>query len=307
MDMAQANETARAVRAGAGRRASPAMLLLTVGYVGAVAMLMLRSGVVATPDYLLLILAPLAIILGRFGEWLRDWTPFVVLLLLWEDMRSLALRYAQSGVHWGDLRAERLLFRGHLPSLAMQHLAAHLHVVPAADTLFATIDLLHFPSTLTLALIVWLKSRSHFLRYSAALFATALSAFAAFLLAPTAPPWYAGDHGMITGLRHVLFVVMPVHWSGYYSALDPNPVAADPSLHAALPFLGFLALRSLGSRLAWPALAWCLLVWTAVVYLGEHYVLDVVTGAALAGVMWIAVQFAWDFRRRRRRAAPKTA
>lgn len=285
--------------AGAGRRgASPLLLALTVGYVAAVALAMLRGGLVATPDYLLLVLAPLAIAMGRFGEWLRDWVPFVVLLLLWEDMRSLALRYARSGVHWGDLRAERLLFAGHLPSVVLQHVVAHLHLVPAVDTVLATVDLLHFPSTLTLALLVWLKSRTVFLRYSAALFATALVAFAAFLAAPTAPPWYAADHGQIAGLRHVLYEVMPVRWSTYYTSLDPNPVAADPSLHAALPFLGFLALRALGSRLAWAALAWCVLVWTAVVYLGEHYVLDVATGVALAGAAWAATAVAARLRLR---------
>lgn len=265
------------------------MVALTAAYVSAVAVVMLWRGVVATPDYLLLILAPVALVLGRFREWARDWVPFIVLLLLWESMRSLARRYAAGTVHWGNLRPERWLFHGHLPSLALQHLAGRLHVAPQVDTLAATVDLLHFPSTITLALVIWMKSRPHFLRYSGALFGTVLAAFAAFLLAPTAPPWYANDHGMIAGLRHVLFWEMPVHWSAYYTALDPNPVAADPSLHSALPFLAFLTLRSMRSRLAWATLVWCGLMWVSVVYLAEHYVLDVVAGVALAGSGWLAV------------------
>ena len=87
--------------------------------------------------------------------------------------------------------------------------------------------------------------------------------------------------------------VLPVHWSLYYDSLDPNPVAANPSLHSALPFIGFLALRTLRPGLAWLALAWCGLVWLSVVYLGEHYVLDVVTGVGLASLTWGAIAFAF--------------
>jgi membrane-associated phospholipid phosphatase len=97
---------------------------------------------------------------------------------------------------------------------------------------------------------------------------------------------------MIGGLRHVMTEVLPVHWSRVYGSLDPNPVAALPSLHSALPFLGYLALRDIRPRLAWLALAWCGLVWTSVVYLGEHYVVDVVTGVGLASVAWGAVALA---------------
>ncbi len=281
------------------RAISAPIIALTVAYVAAVALAMLWSGVVATPDYLLLVLAPVALALGRLGDWLRDWVPFIVLLLMWEDMRSLALRYTQSAVHWGNLRPELWLFHGQLPSLTLQNVAASLHIVPLVDNVTAVVDLLHFPSTLTLALLIWLKSRQHFLRYSAALFATALAAFAVFLLAPTAPPWYANDHGMIKGLHHVMYEVMPVHWSAYYTSLDPNPVAADPSLHSALPFLAFLALRSMRSRLAWATLVWCAVMWTSVVYLGEHYVLDAFAGVGLATMAWAGVELVYNLGARR--------
>ncbi|MGH7751029.1 MAG: phosphatase PAP2 family protein, partial [Candidatus Dormibacteria bacterium] len=75
----------------------------------------------------------------------------------------------------------------------------------------------------------------------------------------------------------------------YYQSLNPNPVAAFPSLHAAFPMLGLLALRSLDRRLLWPALAWCLLVWVSIVYLGEHDLVDAVAGVASAALAWAVV------------------
>jgi membrane-associated phospholipid phosphatase len=265
------------------------MLGLTIGYLLLVVGGMLWRGIVATPDYLLLLLAPIALMAGRFRAWLKDWVPFIALLLLWEGMRSVAYRFAAGGVHWGNLRPELLLFHGQLPGIALQQLAASAHLAGLADRAATAVDLLHFPATLSLALVIWLSARDQFLRYSAAFFATAVAALIVFALLPTAPPWYAAEHGLIHGLRHVMIDVMPVRWSAYYGSLDPNPVAADPSLHSALPFLGYLALRALWPRLAWVALAWCGLVWLCVVYLGEHYVLDVVAGVGLAGLAWSLV------------------
>lgn len=262
------------------------MVVGAVLYTSFVAFELLRHGVVATPDFLLPALVPVALLTGRFLDWLRDWVPFIGLLLGWEAMRSVADRISPSGVHAGSLHPELLLFGGRLPEVWLQQAldrgaAGHLLSVAAA-----TVDLLHFPAVITAAFLVWLHSRDAFRTYSIALFATAIIAFVVFLAAPTAPPWYAMEHGWIGGLRHVMTQVMPVHWSGYYRSLDPNPVAADPSLHSALPFLGFLALRRLRSRLAWPVLAWTVAVWFSVVYLGEHYVLDVIAGVALATVCW---------------------
>jgi membrane-associated phospholipid phosphatase len=268
------------------------MLLLTIAYIALIAGWMLWNGVVATPDYLVLILAPVALLAGRWRAWFTDWVPFVALLLLWEGMRSLADQFAASDVHWGGLRPELRLFGGHLPGLWLQHLAAATPIQGLIDRAAAAIDLMHFPAIVALALVVWLNGRHHFMRYSAAFFTTALAALVVFMLAPTAPPWYAAEHGMIHGLRHVMTQVLPVHWSLVYGSLDPNPVAALPSLHSALPFLGYLALRTVRPRLAWLALAWSGLVWVSVVYLGEHYVVDVVTGVGLASLAWGAVALA---------------
>lgn len=75
--------------------------------------------------------------------------------------------------------------------------------------------------------------------------------------------------------------------SPYYAALNSNPVAAFPSLHAAFPFIGFLATREVFARRAsLVVLGWCGAVWFSVVNLGEHYVVDMIAGVALAAAAW---------------------
>ena len=133
------------VRAAA--RPSTLMLAATLAYIALIVGGMLWRGIVATPDYLLLLLAPIALLAGRFKAWLTDWVPFIALLLLWEGMRSVAYRFAATGVHWGNLRPELALFGGHLPGIVLQQLAAAGHVAGLADRLASGVDLLHFPAT----------------------------------------------------------------------------------------------------------------------------------------------------------------
>lgn len=281
-------------RTSASREAAmtrtPSRLLAggAVLYVALVGGIFLWHGVVATPDLLIVALLPLAVLSGRFVAWVQDWIPFVGILLGWEAMRSVADRVSPSAVHTGSLFLERWLTAGRLPEVALQQALDRGALGALLDRVTAAVDLLHFPAIVAVAFLVWMHGRRAFLGYSIALYATAFIAFAVFILAPTAPPWYAEEHGWIQGLQHVMTQVMPVRWSGFYQSLDPNPVAAVPSLHSAFPFLGFLVLRSLRSPVAGPMLAWSVLVWFSVVYLGEHYVLDVVAGVILATLCWKA-------------------
>ena len=271
------------------RVTSNLMLGATAGYVVAVGGAMLWLRVAPTPDFLVVALAPALFFAHRFGSWIRDWAPFVVAFLLWDGLRALAGHVATSRVSPGGLVVDRALFGDPVPPVALQHAAAAVHLAGAADLLATVADLGHFPGIFALALVVWLKNRPAFTLYAEALFATAFTALVVFMIWPTAPPWFAAEQGDLAGLRHVMNEVMTVRWSGFYDSLDPNRFAALPSLHAALPLLGFLALRRLRSRLAWVALAWTLLVWVSIVYLGEQYVADVPAGAGLAGAWWVAV------------------
>ena len=262
------------------------LLALALVYLALVSAFMIWRGVSVSPDYLLLLLLPVALASGRFFRFLGDWIPFIVIFLAWEAMRGIA---PKAGIppHVGDLaRIEESLFGGHLPTAVLQSWLANPsgRVVAYAATV---IYFSHFVFPIGIALTLWLVDRTQFLRFATALMGMAFVAFAVFLVLPTAPPWYADSHGVITGVTKIIDTTLPSGISPYYAALNPNPVAAFPSLHAAFPFLGYLAIRETFSRRAsWLVLGWCVAVWFSVVYLGEHYVIDVIAGVGLAAASW---------------------
>jgi len=119
---------------------------------------------------------------------------------------------------------------------------------------------------------------------------------------PTAPPWFAGEQGVLGPRQPSVRRLMREHgqavwkgaWEPLYDVLGGNPLAAMPSLHFATSVMAAHVLSDAGpvqGALGW---AYAGTLGFALVYLGEHYVIDLVAGLALAeGV-----------RRQRHRAAP---
>lgn len=269
-------------------RGTDSLMAIGIAYLLAVSGFMAWQHIILTPDYLLLLLIPVALASGRFISFLKDWVPFIALLLAWEAMRGSA-NHLGFRVHYGNLRPELWLFQGHLPTLVLQGALHYASWGRFLDYATAIIYILHFPMTIGIGLILWLNSRASFRLYTTALLGMACAAFVIYLVLPTAPPWYAADHGLIKGLDHIFIKTFQGDFSPYYKSIEPNPVAADPSMHAAFPFVGYLALRQALPGLARAAMVWCVVVWFTITYLGEHYLLDAATGVAFAAVAWIAV------------------
>jgi membrane-associated phospholipid phosphatase len=267
------------------RRPGP-LVAISLAYLVAVAGILIWRGISVSPDYLLFLLIPVAVLSGRFLGFLRDWVPFVVIFLGWEFMRAVAPN-AGFAPHVADLaHLESGLFGGHVPTAVLQQaldVGTGGRVIEYAATV---VYFGHFAFPFAVGMVLWLVDRVQFVRFTTALMGMALVAFVIFLLVPTAPPWYAEQQGVIGGFHRIIGTTLPSAVSRYYNSLNPNPVAAFPSLHAAFPFLGFLALRRAYPRAAWLAFAWCILVWFSVVFLGEHYVVDVIAGVALAAISW---------------------
>jgi membrane-associated phospholipid phosphatase len=111
---------------------------------------------------------------------------------------------------------------------------------------------------------------------------------------PTAPPWYAAGAAERTGegAREVrrMMVEYGEHfwrdgWGSLYSVFGGNPLAAMPSLHFATSAMAALLLSEVGpvpGAIGW---AYTATLAFALVYLGEHYVVDLIGGAALTALV----------------------
>jgi membrane-associated phospholipid phosphatase len=107
---------------------------------------------------------------------------------------------------------------------------------------------------------------------------------------PTAPPWYAAQHGRLQDpqLRPVRRMMLEYgeqfwgeRWTDLYDVLGGNPLAAMPSLHFATSLMGAHLLSEVGPVAGAVGWTYAALLGLALVYLGEHYAADIVAGAAL--------------------------
>ncbi len=289
-----------------GRRNDRILLIAIGGYIVLLSALMLARGVSITPDVLLVALGLAAVLLGRGRLFLRDWIPFIGLFFAYELMRGYADNFG-AGIHVTDvIAAERLISFGHLPSQLLQqwlHPASGPDLLAVVGTIFY---FLHFPLPLAVGFFLWLRHRRAYYDFVAALIVLCIAGFATYLVLPVAPPWWAQQHGYlptVDGVPAILHLkdqgfqtmarALGFDGSYIYSYaiydINPNEVAAFPSLHAAFPFLAFLFARRTFGRVAWVLLAYSAGVWFSIVYLGEHYVVDILGGLAYAAAAYWAV------------------
>jgi membrane-associated phospholipid phosphatase len=267
------------------RRPGP-LVALSIGYLVLVSGIMIWRGISVDPDYLLLLMVPLALLTGRFFAFLRDWVPFIALFLGYEALAGVAPKLGIAPHVYGMVRIERDLFFGRSPNQILQEHFGDLRWLAIACTI---VYFCHFLYPLLVGLVLWLVNRQSFVRYVVALLAMSFAAFVVFLLIPTAPPWYAHNVGALPGVHDLVSRSLPSTVSPYFRHLDADPVAAFPSLHAAYPTLGALALWKMNRRTAYFTVPWCLIVWFSVIFLGEHYAIDVLGGIAVAVGTWLAM------------------
>jgi len=123
-----------------------------------------------------------------------------------------------------------------------------------------------------------------------------------YWLAPTAPPWYAAsvagnragrgtgreDHGAGEVRRMMVEYGEDFWrdgWGPLYSVLGGNPLAAMPSLHFATSLMAALLLAEAGPLTGALGWSYAATLSFALVYLGEHYAVDLLAGAALTGAV----------------------
>jgi membrane-associated phospholipid phosphatase len=78
-------------------------------------------------------------------------------------------------------------------------------------------------------------------------------------------------------------------WGALYDVLGGNPLAAMPSLHFATSLMGAHLLSEVGPVAGAVGWTYAATLGLALVYLGEHYAIDLIGGAALTEGVRFAV------------------
>ena len=143
-------------------------------------------------------------------------------------------------------------------------------------------------AVLGLALLwVYLRRNESFTRFRNLLLTANGLGLVGYILLPTAPPRMFPDVGFVDTLA--AFGTLN-HGSGFIQ-IASNPYAAMPSLHAADALIVGAVLATVCRRRIFKALwlLWPAWVWFCVMATGNHYLLDVVAGAGVAGLAWLLV------------------
>jgi hypothetical protein len=289
-----------AAPAALGRRNDRLLLGFVAVYIVLLSGLMIVRGVSITPDVLLVALGLAAVLLGRGRLFIRDWVPFIGLFFAYELMRGYADNLGLT-IHVGDvLDVEQWLFLGNVPTAVLQswfHPASGVDLLAVLATVFY---FLHFPLPLAVGFFLWLRRRRVYYDFVAALIVLSMAGFVTYLLLPVAPPWYAAKEGLLPGViylkdqgfndlaRFFGFEGKYIYSYTIYN-INPNQVAAFPSLHAGYPFLAFLFARRTFGRIGWLMIVYSVCVWFSIVYLADHYVVDILGGLAYAAAAYWAV------------------
>jgi hypothetical protein len=277
--------------------------LIVGGYAAGLAAMVGLKGLYLTPDrYFLILLVP-ALLLGIARRYALDFLPFIVLMIVYEELRGVANLISPHPYYAPQLDIDRWLFGGTVPTLWLQHELWHGSLTWWNATLSLLIRL-HFIVPPTLVFLTWLRNRALAYRFAATILAVSFLAVIGFAMWPAAPPWMASAHHWIGplvridnlpigGHRTSAAAVQSSDHSWISQQLLRNDAAAMPSLHAAYALLVTLFALTLSRRWGLIALPYTAGMWFAIVYFGEHYVSDAIVGSALAAAVFFALRWVW--------------
>jgi hypothetical protein len=200
-------------------------------------------------NLLYLVLALGAIYIAVGAEF-RVWAAYVSAFVLFSQLRAWADGVGVPVQFEYAIVAEKALFFGELPTVWLQDHFYTFARLGVLETFTIAIYLSYFFLPHMLALALWKWDRPRFTTYVFALMATLYLGVLVSALLPTAPPWMAGQLGHTPHVYQVLpdiaGDVTPGAYENAYEIAGANPVAAMPSLHAAIPFLMAVALWKYG-------------------------------------------------------------
>lgn len=223
-----------------------------------------------------------------YWEILRDWFPFLVILLmyysLWGDATLLLVTTDRDAmlIEW-DLR----LFGFHA-CLALQRFVSP--PLTAWMEFAYTFHILNIP--IVACFIYLLRSRPRFREMMSGVLVVSFFGLLGYLLVPAIGPLYTLRDQFTVPLSQPLEIV-----NRQIEFMDYARIKRDvfPSLHTGISFVVWLYAWRNSRRLFWILSPFILSLWVSTVYLRYHYLIDVVAGLLLAPPCFLLAN--WLFKR----------
>ncbi len=184
------------------------------------------------------------------------------------------------------IRVDRAIGGGELPNVRLQRALAGLGRGNVVDRFLSWVHWSWFFEPHAALTYILARDQEQFARSARQMSAVYDIGCVVYAAVPTAPPWWASEEGHTdANVRRIMVEVGEEEWGKawpvLYDALGGNPWAAMPSLHFATSLMAALLLSEVGVREGIAGWAYAGTLGFALVYLGEHYVVDLLAGAAL--------------------------
>jgi len=255
--------------------------------------LMATHAVGITSEHAILIALVLFSVVGKARPFVWDWLPFLFIAVMFEDLTGVGAQIAGAVHTAGPIVFEKTLLGGAVATTWLQDRLGHGTFQHIFSTALVVEYLFHFAAPLVAGLWLWWRHREWFSTFVTAYFLVMAIGFIVYLLFPEMPPWLAAREGLLPHVQRIVVDTLQQlgGFGQFYAGADPEPNAAMPSLHVAVPMViacMVVAVRGVRRTSSWLWMLYPLSISFGVLYLGEHYVADALVGLAL-GAMAFAV------------------
>jgi hypothetical protein len=261
--------------------------------------------------FLLLAIPAVAIAAERGRSFVVGWAPLFLFWIAYDRLRLIQpLLFERVAVAW-PYEFERLMFGWLAGGQTPPHLA-HAWLISAAGSFPAdvvrvaaeAVYVSHIFVYPLLFLLWWVRGFSLDSQPHREQFAINVKAFTAlnvagllcYVLIPAAPPWWVTLNGFAQPTPDLVASAdLAAAMSGTLIqktiATAPQWFAAIPSLHGGYPVLLLLMNRRSVRPAVWAGMAaYGAAIWASTVVLNQHYVIDLLAGAAIAVAVWLGVR-----------------
>ncbi len=256
-----------------------------------VALVMLLVLVLVSPSFfgwgLAVAVMIVAVPISKMRSYAIAFLPYGAAWLVFTVLRSMADETRIPLRTDAVTKIERAMFLGATPTIWLQNHLFDPFSLAWYDYATTFVHWSYFFVPHIAAIIIWRLNPALFTRYLVATVLLLGVGLLVYFLSPAAPPWLTTDTAPQPDTYRVMANVGREINSSLYDRTnsvvgDSNPVAAMPSMHQAITVLVVLFAVSAGGWIRIAGLLYAVAMGFSLVYTGEHYVIDVLIGSALA-------------------------